>query len=86
MSNNGNNDSGYANPAYDELLRRANDASSEDERFRLLQEAERLVVERDCPILPILHRVEMIAVKPYVHGIVPNARLWFPFREIRVER
>ncbi|MBI1826843.1 MAG: peptide ABC transporter substrate-binding protein [Planctomycetes bacterium] len=86
ISQNGNNDSGYSNSEYDDRLRRANDASADEERFRILQDAERMVVERDCPILPILHRVEMIAVKPYVHGIIPNARLWFPFREIRVDR
>ncbi len=83
---NGNNDSGYSNPEYDDLLRRAEEAADAASRAAVLARAEALIVERDCPILPILHYTEPIAIQPYVTGLSPNARLWFPFRYARIER
>ncbi|HNQ23374.1 MAG TPA: peptide ABC transporter substrate-binding protein [Phycisphaerae bacterium] len=86
LTGNGNNDSGYANPAYDALLAEAAEAADAAVRAELLQQAEALIVEQDCPILPILHYATPIAIKPNVHGLYPNARLVFPFRYVRVER
>ncbi|MDO8629257.1 MAG: peptide ABC transporter substrate-binding protein, partial [Phycisphaerales bacterium] len=83
---NGNNDSGYANPRYDALLADAAEQADPDARFATLRHAERLIVHDDCPLLPILHYAELIAVRPGVSGIHPNARLWFPFRYVSVQR
>jgi len=84
-SGNGNNDSGYANPEYDALLAEAAAATDPADRFALLRRAEAIILN-DVPILPILHYAEPIAIKPYVKGLYPNARLWFPFRYVRIER
>ena len=67
-------------------LSRASDAPTTAARFRLLQEAERIVVEQDCPILPMLHYTLPIAIKSYVKGLHPNPRLRFQFRYISIER
>jgi oligopeptide transport system substrate-binding protein len=83
---NGNNDSGYSNPRYDELLAAAGVATDSAARADLLRQAEAVIVEEDCPILPILHYSETVAIKPYVRGLYPNARLWFPFRYVTIER
>ncbi|UCF34958.1 MAG: peptide ABC transporter substrate-binding protein [Phycisphaerales bacterium] len=83
---NGNNDSGYSNPAYDELLNRAAAVRERDRRAELLRQAEAILVERDFPILPILHYTTPIAIKPHVKGLKPNPRLLFPFRYVSVER
>jgi oligopeptide transport system substrate-binding protein len=83
---NGNNDSGYANPQYDDLLARANQRRDPAKRAALLRRAEAILVEEDLPILPILHYVTPIAIKPHVRGLYPNARLWFPFRYVTLER
>jgi oligopeptide transport system substrate-binding protein len=83
---NGNNDSGYSNPRYDELLAAASVATEPSARAELLRKAESIIVEEDCPILPILHYSETLAIKPYVKGLHPNARLWFPFRYVTIER
>lgn len=85
-SGNGNNDSGYSNAIYDGLLSRASAAETPVQRFRLLQEAERIAIEQDCPILPVLHYTLPIAIKPYVKGLYPNPRLRFPFRYISIDR
>jgi oligopeptide transport system substrate-binding protein len=81
---NGNNDSGYSNPRYDDLLRRAKETADRGERAERLREAEILVVEEDVPILPLFHRSEPIAVQPRVQGLHANPRLWFPFRYVTV--
>ena len=86
LSDNGNNDSRYSSPRYDELLTQAAAASDANRRARLLRQAERIIVEEDCPILPILHYAQPIAIKPWVEGLYPNARLRFPFRFVRVNR
>ena len=85
-SGNGNNDSGYSNPVYDALLESANRQADPGVRMKLLRQAEAIVVEQDFPILPILHYAEPLAIKPYVHGLYPNARLWFPFQNVTVNR
>lgn len=86
ITGNGNNDSGYTNPKYDRLLEKANRASTPAKRAKLLHRAEKIIVEQDFPILPILHYAEPIAIKPYVKGLYPNARLWFPFQYVSIER
>ncbi|MEK6799284.1 MAG: peptide ABC transporter substrate-binding protein [Planctomycetota bacterium] len=86
QSANGNNDSGFHHAGYDALLRRAAGERNPAERLRTLREAERLIVEEECPILPIFHYTQLIAVKPRVSGLYPNARLWFPFRYVTVTR
>jgi oligopeptide transport system substrate-binding protein len=85
-SGNGNNDSGYSNPKYDELLAAATNETDPARRMTILQNAERLVMEEDCPVLPVLHPTELIAVGPRVTGIHPNSRMWFPFRYVSVTR
>jgi oligopeptide transport system substrate-binding protein len=83
---NGNNDTGYASEKYDALLAKANAETDPAIRARLLAQAESIIVETDCPILPISHSTQLIAIKPYVKGLFPNARLWFPFRYVSVDR
>ncbi len=86
ITGNGNNDSGYSGAAYDVLMSRASTAADPTERAELLQGAERILVEEDCPILPILHYAQPIAIKPYVKGLHANARLRFPFCYVSIER
>jgi len=83
---NGNNDSGYANPEFDRLLMEANAAANPSTRMALLAKAERMIVQDDVPIWPLLHYALPVAIKPHVQGLHPNARLWFPFRHVTVRR
>lgn len=77
---NGNNDSGYSNPEYDALLAGAATIRDRAARAELLRSAEAIIVEEDLPILPLWHYVSPIAIQPYIQGLHPNARIWFPFR------
>lgn len=83
---NGNNDSGYSGEAYDELMHLAAVERDPARRFQLLRQAETIVVEVDCPVLPLFHYTGLTAIRPGVEGIVPNARLMFPFKGVRVRR
>ena len=55
----GNNDRSYASPRFDALLDQAARETNPTARLRILEEAERLLVEEDLPILPIFYYVNM---------------------------
>ncbi len=55
----GNNDRNYSSPKFDALLDRAAKETDRIARLRILEEAERLLVEEDVPILPIFYYVNM---------------------------
>jgi oligopeptide transport system substrate-binding protein len=70
-SKNEQNDSGYASPEYDSLLDRAAMEGDPDERARLMEAAERLLLE-DMPIIPVYFYVSKHLLKPWVGGYTPN--------------
>lgn len=53
MSNNPNNRTGWKNPAYDDLVRKANSLADVQERSRILHEAETLLVRDEAPVIPL---------------------------------
>ncbi len=71
---NGNNDRRYSNAAYDALLDRAAMERDAEARMRILEEAERMLVEEEVPLAPIFtwgtiqmfdaHRVEGLSMHP----------------------
>jgi len=71
-TNSPNNDSGYANHAFDNLLDNAASAADPAIRRRLLESAERMVLA-DYPGIPLYFFVSKRLVKPYVLGVKPNA-------------
>lgn len=83
---NGNNDAGYANPRYDALLAQAATETDTTRRMRILARAESLLINDEFPALPLYQYTNLMAVKPYVHGLHPNSRLTFPFRCVSVQR
>lgn len=70
-SKNEMNHSGYASPAYDALLERAAMEADPGQRARIMEEAERLLLE-DMPIIPVYFYVSKHLVKPWVGGRQPN--------------
>lgn len=71
LSYNAQNDSGYDNPAYDQLLDSSFDASSVEERARIMQQAEKVLLT-DYPIMPLYYYATTQLVKPYVGGFTTN--------------
>jgi len=65
------NHSGYKNPRYDELLDGAAKESDPEQRARLMEAAEQILLE-DMPLVPIYFYVSKHLVKPWVGGYEPN--------------
>lgn len=53
----GNNRTGWAHPHYDALIHAAAAESDTGRRSRIFQEAERILVEQECPITPLYYFV-----------------------------
>ncbi|MEE4184926.1 MAG: peptide ABC transporter substrate-binding protein [Gammaproteobacteria bacterium] len=70
-SANPQNDSGWANARYDELLELAAVEIDAQQRARYLEEAERILLAEQ-PIIPLYFYVSKHLVKPWVGGFVPN--------------
>jgi oligopeptide transport system substrate-binding protein len=66
-----NNDSGFANPAFDALVDQAAATSDLEKRRHLLENAERVMLD-DYPIVPLYFLVSKALVKPYVRGFKPS--------------
>ena len=70
-SKNGQNDPGYRSEAYDGLLDEAAMEAVPGKRRRLLEAAERQLLD-DMPIIPLYFYVSKRLVKPWVGGYVSN--------------
>ena len=68
----GNNNTGFANPDYDDMiLREAPQSATREERFAVFQKAETLLMEQ-MPIIPIYTYSSKHLVHPSVNGLPPN--------------
>lgn len=83
----GNNDRGYSNAAFDELLRTAEREVDPDKRMRILEEADRIIVEQDLPFIPLYHQVTLYMYDPTkLEGLSQHPRLTQFLSELRVNR
>ena len=72
ISTGGNNNTGFADPAYDEMiLREAPQAATREERFAIFKKAETLLMEQ-MPIIPIYTYTSKHLIHPSVNGMPPN--------------
>ena len=72
ITDGGNNNTGYSNPIYDDLiLQRAPRAQSREERYALFTEAETMLME-EMPIIPIYTYTSKHLIHPSVEGMYPN--------------
>ncbi len=62
----GNNDRGYSDPVFDDMLVRAANEVDPEARMRILEEAERYTMEDTLPILPVWHYNYYYMFKPPV--------------------
>jgi oligopeptide transport system substrate-binding protein len=68
----GNNNTGYADPRYDELvLQKAPQAKTKEERFALFNEAETMMME-EMPIIPIYTYTSKHLIHPAIRGMPSN--------------
>lgn len=81
----GNNDRKFTNAKFDALLDAAGEERDSAKRFQLLQDAERMLVEDELPILPLTHFATIYMYDPArVRGLTRNQRLEQKLGRVRV--
>lgn len=63
------NRTGWSNKKYDELLEKSTKAKSEEERVKLLQEAEELLME-EMPVFPLYYYNNVIMESPNLKNVL----------------
>jgi oligopeptide transport system substrate-binding protein len=82
----GNNQTGWSNQRYDELIVRAGRTLDPKERMRLFNEAERLLVVDEVPIVPLYTYVNKGMLSRKVKGWYPNILDQHPLKYLSLER
>ncbi len=82
----GNNNTGFCDPHYDEMIQRqAPQATSREERYAILYAAETLMMQQ-MPILPIYTYTSNHLINPSVHGMPANLMDYVNFRYVSLQK
>ena len=81
----GNNDTGWSNTRYDALIKAAAVEPDPEQRMKLFQEAEAILLDEQ-PIIPIYFYVSKNLVSPRVKGFFNNVQDEHPLQLLRVEK
>jgi oligopeptide transport system substrate-binding protein len=79
------NQTGWKNEAFDDLIAKAGSEPDPKKRMELLRDAEAILIE-ESPILPIYWYVSKNLVKPHVAGWFLNSQDTHPLTLLRVNR
>jgi len=85
LTGGGNNNTGWSNAKYDELIHKATYERDPDKRAAILREAERIVVEDEFPILPLYIYVNQGMRVDGLRGWYENVRDLHPFQYMYFE-
>jgi len=85
VSDNPQNQTGWKNARYDELISGASQESDSQKRLAMLSEAETILLE-EMPIMPIYFYVSKNLVKPHVRGFFNNVQDLHPLTLIEVDK
>lgn len=69
-SSNGNNDSKYSNPKYDELIKLSYAELDPKKRMNLFHQMEKIAIEEDMAVMPNYFQPQYILAKPYVKDYI----------------
>ena len=69
--NRGNNKTGWEDANYDSIVERANSTHDQTQRYELLKEAERILID-NMPIIPLYTYVRSYQLSPDVKGYNPH--------------
>ncbi|WP_461518173.1 peptide ABC transporter substrate-binding protein [Porticoccus sp.] len=85
VTDGGNNRTGWSNARYDKLiLKLAPEAADREERYRLMREAEALLLD-DMPILPLYIYTSKSLVHPSLKGLQPNLLDYRLYKQLRLD-
>ena len=80
----GNNDSGWSNKQYDELVKTAKSTDDQKVRMDAMHKAEAILME-EMPIVPIYFYTRPELIKPYVKGAYTSALGYTDFKYAYIE-
>ena len=81
----GNNQTGWSNKDYDQLLIKASQSPSQEERFKNLYKAEEILID-ELPLIPIYTYTRIYMLNKDVKGWSPNLLDTHPYQFIYLER
>ncbi len=85
VTNGGNNRTGWSNKEYDSLLLETQRETNKVKRHEIFQKMERLLVEKEFPILPLYIYVNQGVLNETVNGWYENVRDMHPLKYIWLE-
>ena len=68
----GNNETGWCNPEYDNLVETAAEELDQQKRIELYNKAQKILTEQDTAIVPFRNAVQQNMIKSYVKGLEPD--------------
>jgi oligopeptide transport system substrate-binding protein len=85
LTGDGNNDCGYSNPRFDDLMRQGSREPDAAARMALYRQAEQIAIDEDAAIVPLYHYVEYFMIAPGVQGAWPNQMSYLVLKQVKVE-
>ena len=81
----GNNQTGWSNPRYDDIvLKLAPAAETQEERYALLREAESILLT-ELPVIPLYIYTSKSLIQPSVHGVYGNLLDYISYKDVWLE-
>jgi oligopeptide transport system substrate-binding protein len=84
LADSGNNRTGWANAAYDRLLKEASRLGDRETRYELFQKAEAIFLD-EMPVIPIYHYTRVYLMHPWVRGWNPTILDHHPYQHVWLE-
>ena len=81
----GNNNTGWSNKRYDELINLARGEEGKEKRMKMYDEAQKILLEDDIAIIPLFFTAQNLLIKPYVKGLRLDAMELLYLKKMRVE-
>lgn len=84
VTDGGNNQTGWSNKEYDQLIEKASSTGDRAVRYDAFQKAEKILME-ELPVLPIYIYTRTYLIHPDVKGWYPNILDHHPYKDIYLE-
>ena len=84
VTDGGNNRTGFSSSVYDRLIEEAAATQDKQQRFRLFQQAEKILVD-EAPIMPIYTYTRLYLIRPEVKGWYNNILDHHPYKYVYLE-
>jgi oligopeptide transport system substrate-binding protein len=84
VGNSGNNDTGWNNPQYNDLIAKAKNEKDNWLRMTLLHQAEEVLMD-ELPILPIYFYTRPLMIKPWLKDYISSLLGYTDFKWAYVE-